>query len=393
MPSAFALARRSLATTLTLTAIAVLGGACSSPIGQSAKDDRDQAAATTPGGGTDVGTPTGGGDVRCTEGTASTELEPVYIQIVVDGSGSMQEDGKWKAVVDATTQVVDMVASRQDRSVGLGMIGFADKKDPTGVTDGNYGPYPTSADVPIGYVDAAQAAALKERLNTTPSGLTPTQPALEGGYKALRNFKPQAPLQSGGRKVLVLITDGFPFSSIDTNTQVANSVLMASKESHDPDPILTFVMGVGAFPGDGVEYDPVFVGRLAEAGGTKRTPTCNPYENTDVNNVCYFQVTPGAKTADQLREEAFQAINTIREQTLSCEFQIKAPPSGFQLDTHTVTVRQKLANGTTQVILRNAADGWSFDNDTTPTRVVLNGAACTGYRKGGGQVDVILGCK
>lgn len=391
MPSAFPLVRRALSSALTLASLVVVG-ACSSPVGKNATDDRDSASTNKPGG-TDVGTPTTSGDVRCTDATATAELEPVYIQIVVDGSGSMQEDGKWKAIVDATTQVIDMVAAKQDRTVGLGMIVFADKKDPTGATDGNYGPYPTSADIPIGYVDAAQASALKERLNTTPSGLTPTQPALEGGYNALRNFKPQAPLQTGGRKVVVLITDGFPFSSIDTNTQVANSVLMAIKESHAADPILTFVMGVGAFPGDGVEYDPVFVGRVAEAGGTKRTPTCNPYENTDVNNVCYFQVTPGAKTADQLREEAFQAINTIRQQTLACEFQIKAPPSGFQLDSHVVTVRQKLPNGSTQVILPNASNGWSFDSADAPTRVFLNGSACSAYRQSGGQVEVILGCK
>ena len=324
---------------------------------------------------------------------------------VLDGSNTMNDYGKWNAIVPAISAIIDQVASKNDHTVGLGLIGFADRDDPTGQPGGVYGPYPSSIDVPIGFVDAAQAAALKGRLATTPKGITPTQAALEGGYALLRDFQPPGSLRPGGRKVLVLITDGVPMSGLAnftcpptdgvcTQTQIANSVQLAENASK-VDRINTFAVGVGAFPGDPAEmdYDPVFMGRLAVAGGTRRSPTCNPKENQNVANVCHFQVTPGMKTPQELREEAFRTINAIREQTVGCDFAIKSPPTGLHLDSHTASVRQKLADGTKRTILPNATNGWSFDDPNRPTRVVLNGEACSNYRKQGGEVEVVLACR
>lgn len=390
-----------------VTATIILGAlgtsiGCTGPIGKTARDDRDDPNAAVDR--TNIGAPqTTNEPARCTEATAAAELQPVYVLFVVDGSNTMNDDGKWQAIVPAVAEIIDQVAGKNDRTVGLGVIGFADAKDPTGA-QGVYGPYPTNVDVPIGFVDAAHAAALKERLNTSPKGITPTQAALEGGYALLRDFQPPAPLQPGGRKVLVLISDGVPLSNLAnftcpdydgvcTKTQIANSVQMATTAASGPDPIVTFAVGVGAFPGDGIEYDPVFMGRLAVAGGTRRSSSCNPLENQTVDNVCHFQVTPGAKTTQELREEAFRTINAIREQTVACNFAIKAPPTGFSLDGHTASVRQKLADGTKRTILPNATNGWSFDDPARPTRVFLNGDACANYRKLGGQVEVVLACK
>ena len=140
-------------------------------------------------------------------------------------------------------------------------------------------------------------------------------------------------------------------------------------------------------------YDPAFIGRLAVAGGTRKSPSCNPLENSDPDNACHFQVTPGMKTVDELREEAFKAINMIRDKTLACDFEIKAPPTGFSVDSRTVSVRQKMTDGSYQTILPNPNDGWSFDNADTPKRVFLNGNACRKYREAGGDVEVVLACK
>ncbi len=374
---------KRVVATVVLGALGTSVG-CAGPIGKTARDDRDDPGTAVDG--TNIGAPqTSNEPPRCTEATAAAELQPIYVLFVVDGSNTMNDDGKWQAIVPAVGEIIDQVAGKNDRTVGLGVIGFADTKDPTGA-QGVYGPYPTSVDVPIGFVDAAHASALKERLDTNPKGITPTQAALEGGYALLRNFQPSAPLRPGGRKVLVLITDGVPLSNLAnftcpaddgvcTKTQVANSIAMAESASQGPDPIETFAVGVGAFPGspEELDYDPVFMGRLAVAGGTRRSPTCNPSENQNVANVCHFQVTPGTKTTQQLREEAFTTINAIRQPP--CAFVIKAPPTGLAFDNRTASVRQKLADGTNRSILPNPTNGWSFDDAAHPTRVLLNGDA------------------
>jgi len=51
-------------------------------------------------------------------------------------------------------------------------------------------------------------------------------------------------------------------------------------------------------------------------------------------------------------------------------------------------------DGKTTIIPKNPDDGWSFDNENAPTKVILNGAACS-VTNGtiSGRVDVVLGCR
>jgi hypothetical protein len=273
-----------------------------------------------------------------------------------------------------------------------GIIGFGDKNDPT-----VGGPYPTSADIPIRYVDAAQGAALKQRIGSTEpyGGGSPTYTALDGAYKAVRSFQPAPPLGGGGKKIVVLVTDSKPTSNAFTTQEAEISACLAraEEEATNPDPVLTFAVGVGPFPGDGVEYDSDFVGRLAYSGGTARFPGCNPTESVNEANVCHFQVTPNLKTAEQVRQDAVEAINAIRENITSCSFAVKAPPNGFQLDARSISVRHKAANGAVTTVAPGTANGWSVDNAETPKTVTLNGEACVRYRQTGGSVEVLLACR
>lgn len=392
------LVTRIVTTFATSFAIA----ACSSTTATTAKDDRQPATASD---GTSVDSPTTSGDpAHCTSATATTQLQPVYLLFVVDGSANMGSGDKWTAMAPSLSTIIDGVAAAKDPSVGLGLIVYADSTDAPDAS-GLFGPYPRSSDVPIAYVDDAQVAALKHRLDTTPSSnVTPTQVALEGGYASLHQFNPSAPLlQTGGRKVLVLISGGVPYSLLKgvtcpdsdpvcSDMQIANSIALAQAAAHDADPILTFVVGVGPFPGGDSSYDPTFFGRLAVAGGTARSSTCNPNELVNEANVCDFQVTPGMKTPEELQKESFAAINAIREKLVSCQFTIVPPPSGFDLDTYTATVRLT-TGGSTTTILPSATDGWSFDDPTTPKLITLNGKACSDYRASGGSIAISLACK
>jgi len=412
---------RSLRSTLLASSIA-LGSVCAalgllvatsasttacSKAGDVEEDDTDPGAdggrgTITNGDGSVsvISTPTGV-DPACVTAQASTELRPAYVMFVVDGSNSMALEGdpptpsqKWPALKGALEAIFDDMAKKADPAIAAGMIVFADKLDPTGA-GGVYGPYPTNVDIPIGFVDVAQAGKLKQRLSGGPAGLTPTQPALEGGYTVLRGYSPAKPIVAGGAKFVVLITDGFPFSSIDTDTQVKTSLKMAADELVRPGPqgpIKTFVVGVGEFPGDLVEYNPPFLGDLSVAGGTRATPTCNPKENATPANACYFQITPGAKTATQLQQDFTTALDKVRRGAFSCEFIIGQPSDGKAIDPAKLNVVYTPTGGQGTLVPKSDTAGWRYDNDQSPTKVVLSGAVCDDFQNARGKVDVLLGC-
>jgi hypothetical protein len=50
--------------------------------------------------------------------------------------------------------------------------------------------------------------------------------------------------------------------------------------------------------------------------------------------------------------------------------------------------------GKTTPIPKDADNGWSFDDDVIPTKVILNGDACAATNGTiSGRVDVVLGCR
>jgi hypothetical protein len=106
-------------------------------------------------------------------------------------------------------------------------------------------------------------------------------------------------------------------------------------------------------------------GYLAQAAGTA-PKRCNPAENANVANLCYFNVDPTAGNATQT-EQAFEAaINAIRGQVLSCTFPLTTTGDPTKVN---VTV-----NGVT--VLQDPTNGWSYDNPSNPTEIILNGMAC-----------------
>src|SRR5262249_51214475 len=145
----------------------------------------------------------------CAVATGQADRVPLYLLFVVDGSGSMRRNGKWAAMVPALVAILEDLGSSPDRSLGVGLTVFADKKDLT-IGDTTAGPY-DKLDVPVAYLDAAQLARLKARLTGTEPNLgTPTYEVLSGQYPLLRQLAPPTPLLPGGRHALVFITDGVP---------------------------------------------------------------------------------------------------------------------------------------------------------------------------------------
>ena len=167
----------------------------------------------------DSGAPPDFGDAGCANATATTSKQPVYIEFVLDGSGSMQQDNKWTAATGALNSIFGNMGTTNDPGVAAGLIVFSDTKNPTLNNLLAEGPYPTNVDVPIAQVDATQAAKLQARFAPPDSysGGTPTGIALgvtgtnsTGGYGTVAAFTPTGTLAPGGKRVVVLITDGVP---------------------------------------------------------------------------------------------------------------------------------------------------------------------------------------
>ena len=338
----------------------------------------------------------------CASASAQADKVPAYLHFVLDGSGSMRQNGKWQAVVPALDAIFADLQKRADPALGAGLTVFADQLDRT-ISDNWAGPY-DKMDVPVGFVDDARLAAVRARLRTSPYLGTPTYEVLSGQYALLRKFSPASPLLPGGRRVLVFMTDGVPDTDMPAGmNEVPWSLDAAQREAATAPATRTFVIGVGPFPPQvGVEYSPQFLGQLAVKGDTRRAPTCDPAEEQDSAKLCYFQITPptsGAPTdaeVNALRDQFIAAINDIRSQVASCEYVLQRinPQNGADVDPSQVNVIYIDGNGNKTLVPKSDQAGWTYDDPADPKVVLLRGAACERVKADSkARVLVVLGCK
>ncbi len=293
----------------------------------------------------------------CSKAEPRVAKAPSYLTIVLDGSGSMSGD-KWKAAVQALDALFADLNEKPDPSIAVGLIVFSDSLAT--------GTYPGPKDVAPAFVDTTQYIRLRSRIDKAkPSGSTPTYNALKGAYDAMSTYQPVAPTLPGGHGVVVLISDGVPDSGQDAKSLQAAQQALAATPS-----IQTFSVGVGPFPGDS-GYDPDFMGKIAIAGGTRATPTCDPASQT-LTNICHFQVTPG-NDVQELTKDFIEALDKIRTLSNACEYTLELTGS---LNTSTSTVIFTDGNGKKHCVEKDDENGWSFDDEGAPTKVILNGQSC-----------------
>ena len=109
---------------------------------------------------------------------------------------------------------------------------------------------------------------------------------------------------------------------------------------------------------------------------------------------CHFQVTPGQKTAAQMKDELLAAIEAIRGAAASCTFElVKTDGSSGVPDPTKVNVVLTDDSGKPTFILKDETNGWSFDDPTSPASVTLHGDACRRVKtETDGKVSIELGC-
>jgi len=97
-----------------------------------------------------------------------------------------------------------------------------------------------------------------------------------------------------------------------------------------------------------------------------------------------------------------QKMAEIRATALACEYLLPPPPEGEVLDINKVAVSYTPGGGGVPKQIPKAEDagdcgsgeGWYYDNDVTPTKVLLCPASCqTVQSDGEAKVDVLFGCE
>jgi len=339
----------------------------------------------------------------CATASAEARRVPVYMLFIIDGSGSMdgfdgtgfipgerepdpaspgRETGKkWIAVRDAMAAFYDDLATKKDPSFAVGMYLFSSTATKSA----------TAVDVPIAFVDAAHASALKARLAPPvfPTGGTPLGTSITGQLGILKAYTPAAPVEPNGKYVLVAMTDGIPTDPKNMSLDAATAAKTGTP------PVATFAVGVGNEDANpATVYDEVFMKDLAMAGGTAAAG-CNPaWGNADkTGKPCHFQITPGSKTAAQIKTEFLAAINAIRDQVASCEFPLTKPAGAGEIDPANVNV-VKTSGGKDTTIPQSPTDGWVYDDPNNPTKVFLKGKACDDLKADPeAKIKIVVGCK
>lgn len=361
------------------------------------------------GGSVGFGTSDGGdsGPNPLTSGCATASAEarrtPVYLQFVIDGSGSMdgRKDAftfvegerepdpmtssrltgkKWIAVRGALSSFFDDLAEKQDSSFAVGLYLFSSDHPKS----------PSDVDVPIGYVDKAQSALLKARLSPPvfPLGATPLCTSIEGQIDVLTAYTPSAPVQPDGKYVLVAMSDGVPTLDPSDCAGVIGAARTGTK------PVVTFAVGVGNEDAAPSVYDEHFMSQLAVAGGTAAAGCNENWGDADKSGVpCHFQITPGTKSAAEIRADFLAAINTIRDAVASCEFPLSKPAGSGSIDPNKVNV-VVTSGGTDKTVPQDDANGWIYDDPTNPTKVTFRGTACNEIKADPtAKVKIVIGCK
>ncbi|WP_437490991.1 vWA domain-containing protein [Sorangium sp. So ce1014] len=315
-----------------------------------------------PGGPSGVGGSTGAGDA-CATHTATAELQPVYLAVAFDVSGSMgandrpshSKELKWDPVVSATKQFFADPAS-----AGLtASLTFFPGGERRRMCSARTYEAPDVEMTPL--PSEAFAEAIDEVTPATDDDWrmgTPTAFVVEGTISFIQAQRREDP----GKYALVLVTDGYPqlCDGADSIEAVVEHVDEALADN-----IPTYVIGVANPPDDG----PGNVDNLrdiAVAGGTREA----------------FIIETGNPDATATTFRA--AIDEIRGASVSCTVAIPPAPEGRAFDKQRVRVTYTSGAGEPNALAYDQAcasdDAWRYDDPANPTQIELCDSACNAVK-------------
>jgi hypothetical protein len=300
----------------------------------------------------------------CITSNETAMSTPLDIYIMLDQSGSMDEDNKWPNVTSAINTFVQQ-PNLNGISVGIQYFGIEDNEDEDVCTISTY----ATPEVEIAPLPGVASSIMTSISAHSPISGTPTFEALSG---AVQHAQSWASSHSGDTVVVVLATDGEPMSNCGTETLASVEGVASSGASGTPK-VLTFVIGVGSSLSN--------LDGIASAGGT---------------GSAFIVDTNGS--ADQ---QFLAALNAIRGTAIGCTYQIPVPSSGM-INYNEVNIIYTPGGGGSPVTIPQVAsasacpatgNAWYYDNPTAPTEIILCSATCgTIEADSTGSLGIALGC-
>lgn len=313
------------------------------------------------------------GSEVCAAEVITARLAPVNLFLMVDRSGSMAMDGKWTLATGALRTFL-----RDPRAEGLrvGLRFFSDDEPMVGCTmqgcsiDAcaeplvDFGSLATAS----GDGDAHEALLVDALDRTFPrSGLgTPIYPALGGALQRAGIYQSEHPTE---KTVVVFVTDGEPNGC----NQDIRDISALAADAHDAFGVLTYAIGL-----EGSNE-----AQMDEIAGAGRT-----------NEGIFIRSSGSAE------QELLNALNAIRGQTMSCDFELPTARAGvgtIDVDKVNITLQAQEAQTPlyrveSETACSAAGAAWYYDNPSAPRRIHLCPSACETASGQGRSLELEVGC-
>lgn len=294
----------------------------------------------------------------CAETVVEGRQTTLAMYVMLDRSGSMTFANKWATAIDGISQFVTDPGVA-GMNAALQYFPLESGHDCAG---GGY----AVPEVGMGLLPAHATAIVSSLQNQTPAGATtPIEGALRGIVQYARSYA-STPPGSTERVIGVLMTDGLPDSSCDSDTQALAAIAADAVQGQPSIPI--YVMGMS-----GADFS--VLSEIAAAGGTTAA----------------YSVTSGGAAA------FLTALQEIRADAVGCDFPLPSPDAGV-IDPDQVKVVYTPGVGNPQTLthqpgLGACGSGWYYDDNASPTKVTLCPSTCQiVHQDTKARVDISLGC-
>lgn len=342
----------------------------------------------------------------CATDVATAKQKQLDMVLVVDRSGSMEEGGRWDAV---TSAIQVFAADPVSDGIGVGLSYFPDSYsnlclpcdfgcgvcfngccalptgefcwsdddcDKGGICDGFFchagggnsscevADY-AALDVTMAPLPGVAAALQVSLAGASPGGGTPTGPAMQG---ALEQASALAKADPSKAVVVVLATDGEPTECQPQG--IAEIAGLAAAAASAPEPVKTFVIGVGTSVQN--------LHAIAASGGSKKA----------------FLVDANAQATQAFTD----ALHAIRAVSIACHYDVPVVSGVINYDLVNVTLAAGGKGPKAVALVKDAAScakgGWYYDDPSKPKSLVLCPATCDQAKSAADNVvEIVYGCE
>lgn len=317
----------------------------------------------------------------CAGQNAGAESAPTVLSLLVDTSGSMNDDApgargsKWTVTRSAVLEALRGMP--EDTSVGVIFYPNVPNNDTQPCIRRR---------TAVGIAElAGNNSQQRQRISRafqgqSPEGGTPTHDAYEYALSDMSGTR------AVGERFIVLITDGIPTYSLgcvgdgQADDPVDSTPLVDAARAAAAQGVRTFVIG-----SPGSDDARGSLSRMAEAGGTG-TAGCSH----DGPNYCHFDMTRERDLGAGLTN----ALGIIAGVALGCRYAVPLPPDGALLDPGKVNVLFTPPQGPEELIGQslegNCSEGWQYTDDQTQIRLCSN--TCERVQASEGSLSLQFGC-